>query len=277
MRVISDAELIRQLKLLWKECFEEDEDAYIDFFFQHRYRRENVFFEMENEQVYAATHLLPCYVTVNGVEHEVLYGYAGGVRTEFRGHNRFAPFVKRMIQSYSKPLVFCPKDSLIGFYQNMGFRQCFCYSHMRSGMTSKGEFDYLISDLTSEVYETMRNEYFQGEGYLRWDLPAIDYALLENRFCGGFNHLLTYEGQRYALIGHVEDKELFITETTIPETVLEHLLPKLCHIYHANTANAYVWNRDWTKVTGSSARSTLIGMTNEAGISLNGYMGLTLV
>ncbi|NLG02302.1 MAG: GNAT family N-acetyltransferase [Clostridia bacterium] len=277
MHDILRTDLITGLKLLWKECFSEDDDAYIDFFFQNRFDEKNLYYEMENGEIYAAVHLLPCYVTIDGREQKALYGYAGGLRKKFRGLDRFKGVVENMLQKNPNVFLFCPKESLVDYYKQMGFVPCFCQDMIETDEALQDENkknDLKISPLESAAYENMRNDFFQGEGYVRWDLNAIDYALKEKRFCGGFTHLLHYKEHQYALIGEVKDQQLILEETTIPEEQLYDLLPSLCNIYGASRGTAYVRGK---KTSDPMCKKHLIGMSNHLITHQNAYMGLTLI
>ena len=76
-------------------------------------------------------------------------------------------------------------------------------------------------------YKALRDAYFDGEGYVSWDEQAIDYAIVENAFCGGETYKLVNGKKEELLMYRKEDNRLRVVETTLEEQELKELLPML--------------------------------------------------
>ena len=69
---ISDNMMIPDLKELWKLSF-HDEDSYIDFYFEHRYRAENTYVYLDNGIPMGMLTLLPAQIVVTDDSKQPIY------------------------------------------------------------------------------------------------------------------------------------------------------------------------------------------------------------
>lgn len=98
-------------------------------------------------------------------------------------------------------------------------------SHNDDGTGNSGK-------VTPEEYKEIRDAHFDGDGYVSWDKEAIQYALLENDFCGGF---AKKTGQDVIL--YKEEKDVLrVIETTLEGEALQAQIQKLLSETHSTKA-----------------------------------------
>lgn len=228
--MLSQAEpwMIPDLTKLWQGCFGDSEE-YISFFMTRRFCPEETTVWLEDGRAVGAAYLLPCKIGT----HEACYCYAVGVAPEYRGRGICAAMLSAMEHRCTARnlLLFCaPSKGMPDYYHQRGYRDAFfCRWAVFSAV---GKVEPLSPvEAESGLYTRLRNQFLPREGLVRWDEPAAEYALAEHRLCGGFAHLLPWQGTDYLLLGHLEERGLVLTETTLPEELLAKLAPSLCATY----------------------------------------------
>lgn len=154
-----DREYVPQLKRLWKECF-DDEDAYIDAFFDALYLREHVLMEEENGMLMGASFFLPgkIYLEYPGTEgywQDIRYVYALAVWPQYRGRGIAGELLKNAHRIYQAPLIAEPaEEGLVGgFYEPLGFSKEF---YLKKHLTELPQYDLQAAQISSGM------EVFQG-------------------------------------------------------------------------------------------------------------------
>lgn len=137
-------------------------------------------------------------------------------------------------------------------------------------MTELGKWQ--VTDVSAKEYKEIRDCYFDSEGYAEWDETAIQYAIMENAFCGGDTIKLTDKDNdvrkvlMYRVCGGADDSSrLQVIETTLDEEERKQILPELMR--HTHTNQAYEKNE-----------GGMILHTKETAAweSADGYLNLTL-
>ncbi len=222
--------MIPALSELWQVCF-GDSQAYISRFMQHRFVPEQTVVWLEDSAPVGVAYLLPCTIGT----HNAIYGYAVGVLPEYRRHGVAAAILsvaESACSSRGMPLLVAPREGLTEYYRRRGYREAFfCRWAEFSGIGTVRPLT--LKEARSECCRRLRDRDLPHEGLVRWDGSAVQYALLEHRECGGFAHILHWDGAEYLLLGHREGGWLVLDETTLPEALLSWLSPSLCAHYNA--------------------------------------------
>ena len=228
--------MIPALSRIWEDCF-GDSPEYIRFFMENRFPSCQCFAWLDGEEPTGAAYLLPC--TLGG--RPAYYGYAVGVSPAFR-HRGICTEILRAAEELctQENAVFfvMPRPGVESYYLQRGFLPAFFHRVHRFVPTGTPVPGVEFSRADAETYLLRRDSFFEGPGYVAWDMAAVSYALEEQRLCGGFAHMLCWQGNQYLLFGTKRGGTLFIRETTIPLVTLEQLVPSLCAHYGVSALEA---------------------------------------
>lgn len=258
--------MIPALSELWHICFEDDPD-YIRFFMENRFRPVDTLVWLEGDEPVGVAYLIPCQIGHRGAR----YGYAIGVLPSWRRRGvgrRLLSGAKALCQREDALLFVAPRPGVEGYYHALGFQDGFYYRTQR--YTPQGTWQSLsITDAAPQRYWALREAVFSGPGDVRWDCSAVSYALAEQRRCGGFAHILTWEGCDYLLFGAMHQETLCLRETTLPAALLCQLAFSLCRYYHASCIQCEI-----PSDPGSGCRAR--GCCFPHAPSASGWLGLDL-
>lgn len=271
-----DQAMIPDLKRIWKECF-GDSDAYIDFFFSNRYQANQALVWMEAGQAVAMLHLLPAELLTAGRAVPVRYIYAVATLPAWQGRqisSRLLAYAHEYLEKRQELSMLVPASaSLYDFYGRRGYQKGFVCSVQEFSEVPLPEAGITFESIDAEHYTRLRNQYFHGEGFVRWDREAVDYALRETHFGGGFSGYLKKrepDGSGFdgAVLGYVRGQRLIIKELACPPAARPSLITYLMDQMGAEQAEVRL------PYDGSGVKADL-GMVR--GISLGqGYLGLAL-
>ena len=224
--------MIPALSRIWEECF-GDSPEYIRFFMERRFPTCQSFVWLEQGEPVGVAYLLPCMIG----ERQAYYGYAIGVKPEFQRRGICAEILHCAEQFCKrKRAVFfvVPRSGVEKYYANRGFCDAFYYNKRKIYHKGESSEVLMVVEAVPAEYSLLRNEFFQGTAYVRWDAEAVKYALEEQRFFGGFAHILLWQGRRYLLFGDRREKEIYLRETTLPITLISQLSANLCDFYRVD-------------------------------------------
>lgn len=229
MIVEGTPQMIPALSQIWAACFGDSPD-YIRFFMEKRFPTCQCFVWLEREHPVGAAYLLPCTLG----ERPAYYGYAISVHPEFQSRG-FCGEILRAAEDFceQKDAVFfvSPRPGVEEYYRKRGFYPGFFHRIHRIVPTGVPVSGVKISQAGPKEYLALRDTFFQGSGYVAWDIGAVTYALEELRLCGGFAHVLYWLGKQYLLFGTKQKGILSVKETTIPSEILDRLASALCILY----------------------------------------------
>ena len=223
--------MIPALSELWQACFGDDTE-YIQFFMEHRFRPEDTLVWLEGGKPIGVTYVLPC--SIDGCFAR--YGYAAGVLPSYRRHGIGSLMVQDVVAACRKEssLFFgTPLAGLEEYYHRLGSIDAF-YRRTEQLQPEGPAHSLNIADVSPGLYTQLRNETFEGAGFVCWDLEAVTYALAEQSISGGFSHVLTWEGRQYLLFGRCGQGSLQLLETTLSPDLFRLLAPSLCSYYHVS-------------------------------------------
>lgn len=225
---------------LWKQCF-GDTKEYIQMYLERRFTTENMLVIHEDGRPVSMASFLPVQIMINGEMIEARYVYAVGTLLEYRKKGYATEIIRYAFEKYQMPLILQPaEEELDKYYAGMGFVKAFAASpcwyfessleYKQVEMTVASEINesaWSMQEVQVKEYKALRDAYFDGEGYVSWDEQAIDYAIVENAFCGGETYKLVNGKKEELLMYRKEDNRLRVVETTLEEQELKELLPML--------------------------------------------------
>ncbi|MBD5451986.1 MAG: GNAT family N-acetyltransferase, partial [Lachnospiraceae bacterium] len=266
---------IDAIEEIWYACFGDDRE-YIDLYLSNRFETENMLVIHEDGRPVSMLSLLPVTITIDGESHAARYVYAVATLPAYRKKGYASKLIEHAFYKYEEPLILQPaSEELRRYYEKLGFHDvfrqspCWIYNAHAGKMTQVSEnMAYEVSEdithmseieteittlgkwsaepVTAKEYKEIRDLYFGGEGYVEWDENAIQYAIMENSFCGGGALKLTDGEERRVLMYRVCTKSddlcgLQVVETTLEDNELKELLPELMRYTH--TSQAYEKNQ----------------------------------
>ena len=266
----ADASMIPALRHVWEVCFGDMED-YLDLFFSRRFPSSRALTAWVGDTLAGTVYLLDA--ELDG--RPFWYGYAVGTLPEFRGmgiSRRLHEEIFRMADEQNALYAVHPQgDHLIAFYEKLGLKQGFFYKVVTLCAKPSDVEGLSLTELSASDYAKLRDAAFDAPDFVRWDADAVDYAVEENAFCGGFCRALTDGETVWALFGDVRDDTLFVRETTMPDAVILRAAPLLAKEF------------DCTRIAmrlpaGSQLDGTveMSGMVRGAGSPDCGYLNLML-
>lgn len=266
----ADASMIPALRRVWEVCF-WDIEAYLDLFFSRRFPGSRALTACVDDTLAGVVYLLDA--EMNG--RPFWYGYAVGTLPEFRGmgiSRRLHEEIFCMADEQNALYAVHPQgDHLIAFYEKLGLKQGFFHKVVTLCAEPADVEGLALTTLPAPAYAHLRDAAFAGLDFVRWDEAAVDYAVEENAFCGGFCRALTDGETVWALFGDVRDDTLFLRETTMDDDVILRAAPLLAKAF------------DCTRITMRlPARSQLDGTVEMSGMVRGdgapdcGYLNLML-
>jgi predicted acetyltransferase len=147
---LADKNTRSYVRNIWKEVFEDD-DAYMDLYFDEKYKDENTLVALEDNRVVASLQMLPYEITF--YEAKVPLYYLAGLSTlpDYRNRGLMAQLIQRshqlMLQRHIPLSILVPaEESLFSYYAGFGYAQTFCKGNINAEISIK------------EIWEQSRNE-----------------------------------------------------------------------------------------------------------------------
>lgn len=272
-----------QIRNIWETCFGDEED-YICFYLDHRMTEDNMLVIYEDGKAVSMASFLPAQYMHQEAYQDVRYVYAVATLPEYRGRGLAGKILKFAQNLYEEPLLLAPaEESLLAYYEKLGFQRAFPESRESIGgvqalelTTEEAELSCLEA-ITAAEYVKLRDQKCEGEGYVRWDEEAVQYAMELCASCGGgavavirerdeVREEQTPEAEKDILMYEKDEDKLYIWETSLSKEALWEVLP---HIF-AETGTS---EAEWGQMAGMM---WLPESMAEENISSEGYLALTL-
>ena len=193
---IADKSMVPELVELWKQCFDDTDEA-VAYFFAHRFQPENCAVCIVEHRVVSAIHLLSAALQLQGRRVPVYYIYAAATLPQYRGRGYMAELIRDIDMGISPgerafSVLLPASESLYGYYQKLGYHPFF---RIRLVELSRKELldNYLrdvgvpqeVSYRIDELSALRELCFGQREGTVQWNGDALQYAIDSNRLYGG--------------------------------------------------------------------------------------------
>lgn len=256
--------MLPAIRTLWMECFGDDE-AYVDFYFRE-YREGRTTWVLKEERIAGMVSEMTCELVRKGASYPLRYQYAGGVAPEFRGRGLFPELMRQRREeaaAHDEAVIFEPGPGLFEYYRRMGYRDLFPvkeYSfETEAGRTLSLMETSGLRRAEPEDYLRVRDSFFTGDGYVKWGLPHIRYAIAECELAGGGAYytggttggdggLWSARLPHIALVGGIMDGELQVKEAMIPDESLKEELSELAAVFSCSRVSVRL--PEWSSLPG---------------------------
>ena len=204
---------------IWKEAFFDGEEYILDFlnlFGQHMLVLEN-----EGKAVSMLT-LFP--VKINGDRGRYVYAVATDRNFRNKGFaGEIIEYAKRLVQAKNeKFLVILPQnDGLFEFYKKFGFSELKCATKIDKTISYTDNNNFFVEKIDSDEYFMLREAYFKGQNYVKWDKNMLDYFV---KVYNGEYIKLSKNGRITACaFCYLEDDKVIVSELLTKEDVLSSI------------------------------------------------------
>ena len=215
---------------IWQTCFGDDED-FIQSFLDHHTADECMLLYFTDNKPVAMASFLPIRIHQADDTIEGRYVYAVATLPEYRGRGYASEILKTAKEIWQEPLLLSPaEDSLYTYYQKQEFFTQYSPDKWEIFPENPGELKekWRFEESSAQVYKEIRDLCFAGDGYVEWDLAAIEYALLYAKEESGQALCVTHPGDdakssacEDILLYETEGDTLKIVETTLTENDLK--------------------------------------------------------
>lgn len=239
--VMCEARHYRDMRRIWHEAL-GDAYGYIDFFFANKLGQARAFVAEAGARAVGAMYLLPASVEISGREEPAWVLYALAVDEKWRSRGigvRLVDAAKRLSESQGALLLCAPANAaLVQFYRNRGFSEAI----WERVLTVQGGEQTNISFEKCEPreYKALRDARFAGEGYVKWNLEAVGYAIAENEYCSGECLAFSIGDVRMAALVEKRGECVLIKELVAPRREETIAIRAITGRYHADFAIAHL-------------------------------------
>ncbi|WP_089611652.1 GNAT family N-acetyltransferase [Dehalobacterium formicoaceticum] len=242
IRLAEDGDIGEQ-KEIWRLCF-GDSLSFIDYYYQHRYRKEETMLLWTEEKLAAMLTMIPVKLQLPREESltgRMLYAIATHPAFQKRGlATRLMDYTHRYAEEMKDDFtVLVPAhQALFDFYRKQGYREGF---YLREAVWNKDEgikeekqFPLRMTKITPDLYNKRRNKFLLDKIYISYEEREIFYQQSLSQSSGGNLYALDMPGvQGCAAIEGVGKSEYLIKEILLPEKFLAEALKKIAQILAA--------------------------------------------
>ncbi len=230
----------RQLKDLWQEVFQEDEE-YLRAFFQCLFRPENALVQEEDGRIVSALHMVPYDFRDGDEVHPMLYLYAIATLQGYRSRGlgralTEAAFPIARERGFSGVFLVPAEESLFQWYRKMGFFVELERSvvrldpaEIRCRISNGGDPPFHRPMKEGEWWRLYREGPFHRGGWIALDRAQNDFFLRVLLREGGSAWMMEIDGRPHYALLRAEADRVLVYETSARPIDLPELLAFLSH------------------------------------------------
>ena len=214
------------IETMWEQCF-GDSKEFIDFYMENRMTELNMLVIQRQGRPVSMATFLPADIQTPIGNLEGYYVYAVATLPEYQGQGLSTRILEFAQQHWQKPLLLSPAESSLRiFYAKRGFQPVYVpkfYALQPAATQDEVE----LKPATAKEYKHIRDEHWQGPGYVAWLEEDIAYAMKHAAFQQGESLLFTNQQGQQLVMYTIDGNTMRIVETTLGLGQLPGLLPAL--------------------------------------------------
>lgn len=214
------------IEIIWEQCF-GDSKEFIDFYMENRMTELNMLVIQRQGRPVSMATFLPADIQTPLGNLEGYYVYAVATLPEYQGQGLSTRILEFAQQHWQKPLLLSPAESSLRiFYAKRGFQPVYVpkfYALQPAATQDEVE----LKTATAKEYKHIRDEHWQGPGYVAWLEEDIAYAMKHAAFQQGESLLFTNQQGQQLVMYTIDGNTMRIVETTLELSQLPGLLPAL--------------------------------------------------
>lgn len=214
------------IEIMWEQCF-GDSKEFIDFYMENRMTELNMLVIQRQGRPVSMATFLPADIQTPIGNLEGYYVYAVATLPEYQGQGLSTRILEFAQQHWQKPLLLSPAESSLRiFYAKLGFQPVYVpkfYALQPAATQDEVE----LKPATAKEYKHIRDEHWQGPGYVAWLEEDIAYAMKHAAFQQGESLLFTNQQGQQLVMYTIDGNTMRIVETTLELSQLPGILPAL--------------------------------------------------
>lgn len=214
------------IEIMWEQCF-GDSKEFIDFYMENRMTELNMLVIQRQGRPVSMATFLPADIQTPIGNLEGYYVYAVATLPEYQGQGLSTRILEFAQQHWQKPLLLSPAESSLRiFYAKLGFQPVYVpkfYALQPAATQDEVE----LKPATAKEYKHIRDEHWQGPGYVAWLEEDIAYAMKHAAFQQGESLLFTNQQGQQLVMYTIDGNTMRIVETTLELSQLPGILPTL--------------------------------------------------
>ncbi len=214
------------IETMWEQCF-GDSKEFIDFYMENRMTELNMLVIQRQGRPVSMATFLPADIQTPIGNLEGYYVYAVATLPEYQGQGLSTRILEFAQQHWQKPLLLSPAESSLRiFYAKRGFQPVYVpkFYALQPAVTQD---EVELKPATAKEYKHIRDEHWQGPGYVAWLEEDIAYAMKHAAFQQGESLLFTNQQGQQLVMYTIDGNTMRIVETTLGLGQLPGLLPAL--------------------------------------------------
>lgn len=214
------------IETMWEQCF-GDSKEFIDFYMENRMTELNMLVIQRQGRPVSMATFLPADIQTPIGNLEGYYVYAVATLPEYQGQGLSTRILEFAQQHWQKPLLLSPAESSLRiFYAKRGFQPVYVPKFFALQPAATQD-EVELKPATAKEYKHIRDEHWQGPGYVAWLEEDIAYAMKHAAFQQGESLLFTNQQGQQLVMYTIDGNTMRIVETTLGLSQLPGLLPAL--------------------------------------------------
>ena len=227
----ADFKDIDQLKVIWKDCFNESDKA-IDFFFENKFPNTRCVVLEVDKRIVSALYMLDANMVLSEKLCPCYYLYAAGTLPNFQGHGYMSKLIeyanKQAIRLKKKISVLLPASKeLYNYYEKQGYKAFFKRRFITLNCNDMSRYNEECTKRCmsiSSMYELMKVKCKDNYGSILWPESSFKYAIDINEVYGG-KTVVSSKG--YAMCIPLLDNTLLISDFIYFKDGFDELMAKI--------------------------------------------------
>lgn len=250
------------LKKLFKEAF-NDEDNYIDMFFNNVYDIGDIYISLINGEVTSMMTLIDVSFTKNNITYNGAYIYAVATFKKYRKKSHMAKLMGYVESVYKNLkydfLTLVPQTELLfSLYEKVGFKNFTYLKHMEVEVVNDFLNNSDFKEISINTYFEERENFLNNSDVISFNSSAKNYLINEITFTK--NKALYSSELNCALLYYTLNENIYVREI-LPLNIDNELIDKIMTLFKNNKKIYFKFNEN--NNTGIKKPYTMVKLLND--------------